>query len=198
MKYIKEYKIGKTKYQFDYDMINFQYNTFKKMKDNVLHKVAKIIADRYDVEPEYIFQNTRKRKITDIRAIFHYMSNRYTNQRLQRIGEFSQLMGRQQPHNHASVIYGCRKVKSLYATDKKFKEDVDKYVSKKSSLTISNIIDRIFYEDNYEYLDALDMLMSLLYEHKDITDIFTLIEKQKATNERVHQATSDDSGLGVV
>ena len=120
-------------------------------------------------------------------------------------------MGRQQPHNHASVIYGCRKVKSLYATDKKFKEDVDfisekierqltydKYVSKKSSLTISNIIDRIFYEDNYEYLDALDMLMSLLYEHKDITDIFTLIEKQRATNERVHQATSDDSGLGVV
>ena len=181
------------------------------MKDNVLHKVAKIIADRYDVEPEYIFQNTRQRKITDIRAIFHYMSNRYTNQRLQRIGEFSQLMGRQQPHNHASVIYGCRKVKSLYATDKKFKEDVDfisekierqltydKYVSKKSSLTISNIIDRIFYEDNYEYLDALDMLMSLLYEHKDITDIFTLIEKQRATNERVHQATSDDSGLGVV
>ena len=44
------------------------------MKDNVLHKVAKIIADRYDVEPEYIFQNTRQRKITDIRAIFHYMS----------------------------------------------------------------------------------------------------------------------------
>ena len=113
--------------------------------------------------------------------------------------------------NHIAMLVLCKKVKSLYAVDKKFKEDVDfisdkierqltydKYVSKKSSLTISNIIDRIFYENNYEYLDALDILISLLYEHKDITDIFSLIEKQKATNERVHQATSDDSELGVV
>lgn len=181
------------------------------MKENVLHKVAKIVADRFEVEPKYIFQNTRRHKVTDIRSIFHFMSNRYTNQRLQRIGEFSQLMGREEPHSHASIIYSCKKVKSLYAVDKKFKEDVDfisdkiekqltydKYVTKKSSLTISNIIDRIFYENDYEYLDALDILISLLYEHKDITDIFSLIEKQKATNERVHQATSDDSELGVV
>lgn len=44
MKYIKEYKIGKTKYQFDYDMINFQYNTFKKMNnDEFIDKILDAI-----------------------------------------------------------------------------------------------------------------------------------------------------------
>ena len=62
------------------------------MKHNVLHKVAKIVADRFEVKPEYIFQDTRRHKVTDMRAIFHYMSNRYTSKRLQTIGQFSQIM----------------------------------------------------------------------------------------------------------
>ena len=181
------------------------------MKNSVLHKVAKIVADRFEVKPEYIFQDTRRHKVTDMRAIFHYMSNRYTSKRLQTIGQFSQIMGREKPHNHATIIYAIKKVKKLYSVDAKFKHDVDfisdkiekqltydKYVSKKSSLTISNIIDRIFYEDDYEYLDKLDQLISLLYEYKDIGDIYELIERQKATNEGIHQAASDDTGLGVV
>lgn len=34
MKSIQEYKIGKTSYQFDYDMIVFQYNSFKQMSND--------------------------------------------------------------------------------------------------------------------------------------------------------------------
>jgi len=181
------------------------------MKTNVLHKIAKIIADEFQVEPTYIFQNTRKHKVTDMRCIFHFMAHKYTSNTLQKIGEFSEIMGRGEPHNHATVIYGYNKVKRLVEVDKEFKEKVlnivekverqltyDRYVNKKSSLTISNIIDRIFFEDDYEYLDSLDSLINLLYENKNKSDIDQLILQQKATNERVHQATSDDSGLGVV
>ncbi len=181
------------------------------MKTNILHKIAKIIADEFQVEPKYIFKDTRKHKVTEMRCIFHFMAQKYTSYTLQKIGDFSEIMGRGKPHNHATVIYGYAKVRRLVEVDKEFKEKVlnivekverqltyDKYVSKKSSLTISNIIDKIFFEDDYEYLDSLDNLINLLYENKEKGDIDQLILQQKATNERVHQATSDNSGLGMV
>ena len=181
------------------------------MKDNVLNKIAKIVADEFEVDVEYIFQNTRKHKVTDIRSIFHYMAHKYTSKTLQKIGDYSMDMGRGEPHNHATVLYGYQKCRRLIDVDKEFRENVkniqdkverqltyERYVNKKSSLVITSIIDRIFYKTDYEYLESVDTLLNLLYFAEDKNDINKLIAIQKATNEGIHQAPSDDSGLGVV
>lgn len=181
------------------------------MKNNILYKIAKIVADRFEVDPKFIFEDTRRHAVTDVRAIYHFMCNKYTKERLRVIGQFSQTMGRKEPHHHASIVYAIKKVKALYAVDKKFKEDVDsiseviekqltydKFVSRKNATTISNIIERIFYEDDYEFLTYLDLLIDMIYETKDTKIIEDLIKTLKQNNEGLHKATQDNSRLGVV
>lgn len=181
------------------------------MKNSILYKIAKIVADRFEVDPEFIFQDTRRHAVTDVRAIYHFMCNKYTKERLRVIGQFSKKMGRSEPHHHASIVYAIKKVKSLYEVDKKFREDVDsiseviekqltydKFVSRKNATTISNIIERIFYEDDYEFLTYLDLLVDMLYEHKNKEIIENLIKTLKKNNEGLHKATQDDSAVGMV
>ena len=181
------------------------------MKNSILYKIAKIVANRYEVDPKFIFQNSRKRKIVDMRAIFHYMCYLYSTEKLKTIGAFSKEMGREEPHHHASIVYAIKKVKGFIEFDPKIREDVasiesqiqkqisyDRYVSKKAAITISHIIDKIFYEEDYEYLSSLDSLINLLYEKKNKIDIEHLIKTQETINERVHQTASDNSELGVV
>ncbi len=120
-------------------------------------------------------------------------------------------MGRANPHHHASIVYAIKKIKSLCDVDKKMKNKVeeicdkiekqltyDKFVSRKNATTISNIIDKIFYEDDYEFLTYLDLLIVKLYENKNKEVIENILKTLKETNEGLHKATQDDSRLGVV
>jgi len=181
------------------------------MKNNILYKIAKIVADEFQVDPPFIFQDTRRHEVTDVRAVFHYMCNKYTKERLVVIGEFSKKMGRAKPHHHASIVYAIKKINSLCDVDKKMKNTVeeicdkiekqltyDKFVSRKNATTISNIIDKIFYEDDYEFLTYLDLLIVKLYENKNKEVIETILKTLKETDEGLHKATQDDSRLGVV
>ena len=188
-----------------------------ELEKNIMYKISKIVADRFEVSPEFIFKDTRKHKVTDIRSIFHYMCYKYTGEGIKKIGAFSQTMGRKEPHHHASVVYAVKKVEGFMEVDDKIKEDVhcietkiqkqisnERYFSKKKAITVSNIINKIFYEEDYDFLISLDSLISGLYEKKDKEELEFLIatlkiyKTQKTTNEGVHKATSDNSGLGVV
>lgn len=181
------------------------------MKETTIYKIAKIVADKYEVSIEFIFQNSKRQEVADIRAVFHYMCMKHTNTKLRIIGDFSTKMGRKRAHHHAAILHSKKKVKNLIFSDKKFEkivEDIDmeivkqisydKYISAQSAQYISKVLDKIFYEKNCEYLEQLTNLISEVYEYKNIEDLKNLIENQKQTNERVHKVAQEHSRLGMV
>jgi chromosomal replication initiation ATPase DnaA len=60
------------------------------MKANVIESIAKAVADYYGMEASMLFQNTRRRDVTDKRAIFHFLCHKHTDLSLQQIGRFAE------------------------------------------------------------------------------------------------------------
>ena len=87
----------------------------KKYKS--LEIIAKIIADKHNKTPDFIFFDTRVREIIDLRSMFFYFATRYTRLSLSDIGKFSQYMGRDKPHNHASVLHNANKICDMITVD---------------------------------------------------------------------------------
>lgn len=171
------------------------------MKTIVLHKIAEAIADYYEISKKDLFENTRRRTIVDKRAIFHFLSNKYTEYSLSEIGAFSEEFGRP-AYNHATVIHNIKKSKNLMRVDKKFSVDLlhlDAYIvknviadRKKEQLLnrhIQLMLERWFEENNLEYLDCLARIAKILHSEQDLDVINNWIEKY----EGVHQTTPTDN-----
>jgi len=177
-----------------------------------LDKIANIIAEHEDVEPSFMFQNNRKREVTDTRSIFHYMSAKYSQESLASIGKYSQIAGRNAPHNHASVLHGKRKVENIMQFDKKFCRKIEKiedkvrrfidtenYYKERNQKQVREIIDFIYEQNDDNLIDLIHKLMLSAYKSKSeesIIECITILEK--AENEGIYKATQNDTSVGVV
>ena len=153
------------------------------MKTNVILSIATAIADYYDIEVSSLFANTRKRDITDKRAIFHFLCHKHTDLSLQDIGRFAEKFDRT-AYNHATVIHNIKKSKTLMKVDKRFAIDLlhlDAYVTKnvivkkeKEILINKNIqlmLERWFEQESKEYLDCLSSIAEILHTEEDLSKI---------------------------
>ena len=71
--------------------------------------------------------------------------------------------------------------------------------SKVRDKQVQSIIDRVFGEDNIEYLELVHLLIEKIYENKNMEELSHLIFLQhKMNNERIYKASQVDSRLGMV
>ena len=176
--------------------------------------IAKVIAEHHHVQPEYLFRNTRRRDVVDLRAMFFYFASRHTTASLNKIGSYSLEMGREKAHNHATVLYQIKKTKSLMYIDKKFRENVEEienklrfYVDyeqlKKDEIQEhrDSIVNLIYSEQDIDFLSALHDVTKSIYEDRTLLKTFkglALVRKLQRGNEGIHKTTPQDTGLGVV
>jgi len=140
------------------------------------------------------------------------MATRHTRASLQEIGDFSKAMGRKKSHNHATVLHSVKNVKDYMHVDKAYRmeiKELENKIYKAVSLInesskvrdkqVQSIIDRVFGEDNIEYLELVHLLIEKIYENKNIEELSHLIFLQhKMNNERIYKASQVDSRLGMV
>ena len=165
------------------------------MKAIVIHNIAQAVAEYYDMPIEKLFENTRKRTVTDKRAIFHFLCHKHTDLSLQQIGNFSEVYGRK-PYNHATVIHNIKKCRTLVKVDKRFSIDLlhlDAYVTKniivkkeKEVLINQNIqlmLERWFESESREYLECLSDIAEILHSQQDLN----VVRKWIDTYEGIYQ-----------
>lgn len=185
----------------------------EKLK-NQLDIITKVVAEHHGVTPSFMFSNTRKREVVDLRSMFFYFAQRHTNASLQKIGAYSLLMGRKNGHNHATVLYQIRKIKSLMSVHKKFRENVEEienklryYVDydqlKKDELQEQrdSIVNLIYAEQDLEFLSSLNEITQSIYEDRKLLKTFTgiaMLKKLQQKNEGLYKTTQKDIGLGMV
>jgi len=186
---------------------NIMSNNFKTLK-----RIADIVASHYDVHVMSMFPNSRYQVDADRRQVFHYMATRHTRASLQEIGDFSKSMGRKKSHNHATVLHSAKNVKDYMHVDKTYRmeiKELENKIYKAVSLInesskvrdkqVQSIIDRVFGEDNIEYLELVHLLIEKIYENKNIEELSHLIFLQhKMNNERIYKTSQVDSRLGMV
>lgn len=184
------------------------------MSDNfkTLKRIADIVASHYDVHVMSMFPNSRYQVDADRRQVFHYMATRHTRSSLQEIGDFSKAMGRKKSHNHATVLHSVKNVKDYMHVDQSYRmeiKELENKIYKAVSLInesskvrdkqVQSIIDRVFGEDNIEYLELVHLLIEKIYENKNKEELSHLIFLQhKMNNERIYKASQVDSRLGMV
>lgn len=187
-------------------------------KYKTLKIIAKIIADKHEKTPEFIFFDTRVREIIDLRSMFFYFAKRYTGLGLADIGKFSQYMGRSKPHNHATVLHNYRKMCDMISVDKilrqqvneleneiKYYVDYDRYWFDEMSNYKRMLVHQIYLEKDLEFIAKFCDITTILIENKEFLGMTAdlvqeeLNRKLERTNdEGIHQTTQEDIGLGVV
>lgn len=178
----------------------------------VVDRIAAIVADHNHVRPEYMFQNSRKQDISDIRSVFQYMCTKYTRETLSDIGMYSKIMGRKRHHDHASVLHSKKKITSLIQFDKKFRINVgeieekvlkvvdnEAFKAKKKQKQINEIIDVVFEEEDDRFIELIHDFIGKAYHNRNEENILKCIDFiNTIKDEGIHQATQDNTGVGVV
>ncbi|HIT83134.1 MAG TPA: chromosomal replication initiator protein DnaA [Candidatus Avibacteroides faecavium] len=80
--------------------------------------IVETICTYFNLDKQQLYAKGRKREYAQARQIAMYLSKKYINIPLSRIGQ--QIAGK----DHSTVIYSCHKVQDLMAVDKAFKSDV--------------------------------------------------------------------------
>ncbi len=88
-------------------------------KEISIDYIKKVVCNYYNIQPETLQQNTRKREIVQARQIAMYFSKNLTKSSLTVIG--MQIGGK----DHATVLHAYRTVKNLMETDKSFRLQVE-------------------------------------------------------------------------
>jgi chromosomal replication initiator protein len=89
------------------------------VRDISIDLIMKTVSDYFGISIEEINTKTRKREIVEARQLAMYFSKKHTKASLSSIG---QQCGNK---DHATVLYACKMVGNLMATDKRFKEVVE-------------------------------------------------------------------------
>ncbi len=76
------------------------------------------ICHYYNITPEELGKNTRKRETVQARQIAMYFCKNHTKSSLATIGRE---IGKK---DHATVLYACKTVRNLMDTDKEYKEQI--------------------------------------------------------------------------
>lgn len=188
----------------------------KKYKS--LKIIAKIIADKHEKTPEFIFFDTRVREIIDLRSMFFYFATRYTRLSLADIGKFSQYMGRSKPHNHATVLHNANKICDMITVDRELREkineleneikyyvDYDRYWFDEISNYKKIIVHQVHKEHDLDFITKFCDITTILHENKEFLGMTAdLVQEElnrkleRINDEGIHQTTQEDTGLGVV
>ena len=67
--------------------------------------IIKVVCEYYNLEPQQVFSNTRKRNIIEARQMVHYMFCKHTKLSLSKIGLITAEFGKRKAHDHASVLH---------------------------------------------------------------------------------------------
>lgn len=183
-------------------------------KDKTLLIIAEVIAESKGREAEFLFRNTRRRENVDLRSEFHFFAHKYSRLSLTRIGEFSKVMGRKNPHNHATVIHNRKKVKDFSSISKKYNERIGRLDDKIKTLVDyengaervlnenkQKIVSYIYQDSDSEFIELFYELTKLNYETKNKQLLSEFINKTKniaEQNEGIHKTAPLNTQLGVV
>ncbi|MDR1973879.1 MAG: chromosomal replication initiator protein DnaA [Bacteroidales bacterium] len=104
--------------------MEFVKQTVEKIVRNAVRDISidfimKTVSDYFSIPIDEINAKTRRREIVEARQLAMYFSKKHTKASLSSIG---QQCGNK---DHATVLYACKMVGNLIATDKRFKEVVD-------------------------------------------------------------------------
>jgi hypothetical protein len=184
-------------------------------KYSVLDTISDIITKKHKKEKDFLFLDTRRRDVCDLRKIFFYMATEFTKMSLQTIGNYSQYRGREKPHNHASILYSAARVKDWMSVDRSYKDEIeelrneikyyvdyDQYIYDQANVYKKNIAKKAYEEDDIWFIERVSKITDKLYENKNLADILADKINEVITihkrNEGLHQATQEDTRLGVV
>jgi hypothetical protein len=178
--------------------------------------ISDIIERRHDKEKGYLFRDTRRREVADLRKMFFYFAQKFTRLSLQAIGDYSKVRGRNSPHNHATILYSVRVVKDIADVDKDFRKelqeleneikfyaDYEQYMFDEANIYKKRIVRKIYEEEDLNFLLKYSQITENLYENKNLVDILAdkvneVVTLDRINNEGIHKTTQEDSGLGVV
>lgn len=90
-----------------------------EVSEITVDKIQNVVCNFFNLSNDMLQAKTRKREIVQARQLAMYLSKTYTSSSLSFIG--SQIGNK----DHATVLYACRAVGDLIATDKKFKANVE-------------------------------------------------------------------------
>ncbi len=93
-------------------------------KEISIDYIKKVVCNFYNINPEQLQQNTRKREIVQARQVAMYFSKNLTKSSLNTIG--MQVGGK----DHATVLHACRTVMNLIETDKNFRKQIEEIEKK--------------------------------------------------------------------
>lgn len=109
---------------FDHKKIDIEIakDTIQKIVKNTeknitMDFIINYVSNYYNINPEIVRSESRKKEIVTVRHIAMYLCKKHTKHSLQEIGQF---MGGK---NHATVIHAQKKVNDMKETDKEFKKD---------------------------------------------------------------------------
>lgn len=102
---------------------NLIKNNVKPKKHLALEEIVKIIAGFYSMDPEQIYQKTRKKEIVNIRQIIMYILREYFNISYPAIGK--EIGGR----DHTTVIHSYEKVKEKLKNDPSLVQEIEQLQS---------------------------------------------------------------------
>ena len=101
------------------------------MAENLVHQIATLsnkpitvddiitkVCSYYNIEPKEIQTPSRKQKVVQIRQIAMYLSQKYTDTSLSRIGT---MIGKR---NHATVLHATKIISGLLENDKQLQKDM--------------------------------------------------------------------------
>lgn len=96
----------------------------KEEMELTVDKIQEIVCGYFHLAPELLQEKTRKREIVQARQLAMYFSKTYTKASLSYIGN---QIGKK---DHATVLYACKAVADMMATDRKFKLEVEEIQKK--------------------------------------------------------------------
>lgn len=102
---------------------NLIKNNVKPKKHLALEEIIKIIAGFYSLDPELIYEKTRKKEIVNIRQITMYMLREYFNISYPAIGK--EIGGR----DHTTVIHSYEKIKKRLKDDPSLVQEIEQLCS---------------------------------------------------------------------
>ena len=98
---------------------NLLKNSIKQKKNASVTEVVKTIADFYSIEPNSIYEKTRRKEIVKVRQIVMYVLREDFNVSYPHIGQ--KLGGK----DHTTVIHSCLKIKNDIKNDMSLAQEVD-------------------------------------------------------------------------
>jgi chromosomal replication initiator protein len=88
-------------------------------REITIERIQATVCNYFSLDQSLIYTKSRKREIVQARQITMYLSKKYTDYSLSRIGD---LVGKK---DHATVLHACKIVKDLIEIDQSFRSDVE-------------------------------------------------------------------------